>query len=132
MNRKTLSLNLPLLSAAALSLMLGSTTLLAAGQETQQRGMGENEQQWSTQQQGMGEGQSSNFSNLDQDQDGYISQKEAQDSHTLSSKFKELDQNRDQKLDQSEFSAFEGEQKGTQQSQPYQQRESGGGGYGGN
>lgn len=94
MSRKklSLSLNFSFLSAAALSLMLGSTALFA-GQEAQQRGIGE--------------GQSSNFSNLDQDQDGYISQKEAQDSRTLSSKFKELDQNSDQKIDQSEFSAFE-------------------------
>ncbi|QBQ55688.1 EF-hand domain-containing protein [Nitrosococcus wardiae] len=96
MNRKNL-LNLISISAAALSLMLANTAF-SAGQQTQQRGMEEG--QGSTQ-------QSKSFSELDQNQDGSISEEEAENWHTLGSKFDEADRNSDQTIDRSEFSAFE-------------------------
>lgn len=48
------------------------------------------------------------FSNLDTNQDGYISQDEAQAHQQLSSNWQDADRNADNQIDQSEFSAFEG------------------------
>ncbi|ADE14727.1 conserved hypothetical protein [Nitrosococcus halophilus Nc 4] len=111
MNRKKL-FNLISISAAALSFMLANTAF-SAGQ-----GMEEGQQQQT-------------FSGLDQNQDGYISEEEARDWRTLSSKFDEADRNSDQKIDRSEFSAFEimEEEKSMR---PQEEGQPSGGGYGGN
>lgn len=92
----TLSKSLPFIFAILLGMMLIGTAW-SAGQQTQQQGMGE--EQRTT--------RPATFSELDQNQDGYVSKKEAENWEKLSSKFKQIDENNDQKLDRSEFSAFE-------------------------
>jgi hypothetical protein len=65
------------------------------------------------------------FSQLDKNQDGYISEEETKNySSALNSKFDQIDKNGDQKLDRFEFSAFEA--MGTKG-----QSDSDGGSYGG-
>lgn len=54
-----------------------------------------------------GEGQNARFSQLDANQDGYISETEAQSGQRLSDNFQQADSNSDGRIDRSEFSAFE-------------------------
>jgi len=48
-----------------------------------------------------------NFNKLDTNQDGYISQQEAQADKQLTQDWSKADSNQDGQIDQSEFSAFE-------------------------
>ena len=53
-------------------------------------------------------GQEVSFSDIDQNQDGYISQQEAQQaSQQVSENFQQIDQNADEQIDRTEFAAFE-------------------------
>lgn len=54
-------------------------------------------------------GRQPTFSELDKDQDSYISKEEAKSWKTLNSKFDEVDKNGDQKIDRSEFNSFQTE-----------------------
>lgn len=54
------------------------------------------------------------FVQLDQNKDGYISQQEARTEPQLSQNMRQYDQNKDNRLDRSEFSAFEQQQKQSQ------------------
>ena len=79
-----------------------------------------------------GEGQVAQFSELDTNQDGYISKSEAQAGERLSGNFQQADANSDGKIDSAEFSAFEaggqsgGDQMGGGQSGMKQQTPGGG------
>ncbi len=54
---------------------------------------------------------STSFSELDVNNDGYISQAEATFNNELSAVFAKLDKNDDMQLSQQEFAAFKGQQK---------------------
>ena len=51
--------------------------------------------------------QEQRFQNIDSDQDGYVTRKEAKNHHRLTNNWGKADTNSDNKLDVSEFSAFE-------------------------
>lgn len=52
-------------------------------------------------------GQTPSFSEIDADNDGYLTKSEVEDREQVASQWDQLDQNNDDKLDQSEFAAFE-------------------------
>lgn len=101
-------------TASANQQLASGQSAASAGQQStrEQSAMsgGQQEEQFRLQRQGLVEEErnvSSRFSELDSNQDGFISQEEASSSQKLSSNFNRLDQNSDQKIDHSEFSAFE-------------------------
>jgi hypothetical protein len=86
------------ISAIALSWILPGTAI-SAEHDSHRQAQDVEQEQWIARQ--------PTFSELDKDQDGYLSKEEAESWDVLSSKFDDVDKNGDQKIDRPEFSAFE-------------------------